>query len=176
MLTDIQSRGHFSQIIPYPTQFIPGSLHPGEEPRTITVTQMTNWWHWIGQRYYGRSERGGKARMAREDLLPNTLLWLDLNKEKKIQRRTFVESILRSTWGSRGVWATAAGMIGRRKHSSAARRPELPSGSGYGTADARRGGSVRRERAAERRAGHPRAGTALTAPPAPAPAPASRAR
>lgn len=137
---------------------------------------MTNWWHWIGERYYGRSERGRKARMARENLLTNTLLWLDFNKEKKSQPRTFLESILRSTWGSGGGWATAAGVMGSWKHSSAARRPELPSGSGCGTADARRGGSVRGERAAERRAGHPWAGTALTAPRAPAPAPASRAR
>lgn len=38
------------------------------------------------------------------------MLWLDLSKkERKSQPETFVESILRSTWGSPGGWATAAG-------------------------------------------------------------------
>lgn len=90
----------FPQIILQykPTQSIPACLHPREEPRTITMTQLTNWWHWIGERYYGCSGWGGKARVAWEHLLTNTLLWLDLSKkEKKSQPETFVESILRST-------------------------------------------------------------------------------
>lgn len=94
----------FPQITPYykPT-LVPASLDPREEPRTITVTQLTNWCHWIGERYYGCSERGRKARVAWERLLTTMLLWGDLNnRKKKRQPQTSVESILRSTWGSPG--------------------------------------------------------------------------
>lgn len=74
----------FPQITPdYKPTLVPAFLDPREEPRTIIVTQLTNWWHWIGEWYYGCSERGGKARVAWERLLANMLLWLDLNNNKK---------------------------------------------------------------------------------------------